>query len=348
MAPERGPRVFLGLALLVGLAAAMMLRPLLGSVVLAVTLGHLLFPLYAWLEARLPRQWPAATIVLLLVAFLLVGPFVLIAFLFIGDVQRLIADIDSRADVEDRIEGALADLGLPGSFVEGLGERAVTAAAEWLRDEAVPIASLATEFLIGLVVFFILIFYVLTDGRALVERLHLLPAPREDIDRALAQVSQRVKAIVVGTVGVAVIQAAIATAGWWLLGLPAPWFWGAVILVLELVPLVGSFVVLLPAAIWAFLNGDIWTGVGLLVLNFVMVGLIDDVLRPYLIGRRSGVHPTLVLIGIVGGLPLFGISGIILGPLLMGLLAPLYIAWAKPHSGAPRDEDGTGEPVSAT
>lgn len=330
MTAARGPRLFLGLTLLLAVVAALMVRPVLAAVVLALTAGHLLFPLHAWLDRRLPWRWPAASLVLLLVALFVVGPFVLLAFLFVDDARRLLAGIEGRDDVVQRVERLLDGLGLPASAIEGAGERAVTAAASWLRDQAVPVAGLAADFLLGLLVFFILLYYVLVDGRALVDRLLLLPAPRRDLERLLEQASGRVKAIVYGTVAVAFIQAAVATAGWWLLGLPAPLFWGVVILVLELVPLLGSFVVLLPAAAWAFLNGDVWTGVGLLVLNFVMVGLIDDVVRPYLIGRRGGVHPALVLVGIVGGLPLFGVSGLILGPLLMGLLGPVYLAWARP------------------
>lgn len=322
--------MFLVLALLLVVVAALMVRPVLAAVIFALTLGHLLHRPFAWLCRFLPRRWPAAGLILLLVAVALVAPLVALAFYFLADATRLVSRIESKGDVEDAVEGLLGDLGLPSSMVEGQGERVVSQAAAWLQEAAVPIAGLAIEFLVGLVVFFVLLFYVLTDGPALVERLHDLPAPRQDIDHVLKQASDRVRAIMLGTVAVAVIQAAIAATGWWLLGLPAPLFWAVVILVLELVPLVGSFVVLLPAAAWAFLNGDIVAGVGLLVLNFVMVGLVDDVLRPYLIGRRSGVHPALVLVGIVGGIPLFGISGFILGPLLMGLIEPVYMAWAKP------------------
>lgn len=317
---------------MLAVVGVLMVRPVLAAVVFALTAGHLLHPLYAWFTTVLPWRWPAGAAVLMLVAATLVGPFVLLAFFFIGDAQRLLSDLDEPGDLGRRLEELLTRLGVPSSSVEGLGDRVISGVGSWLQGEALSIAGFALEFLIGLVVFFIVLYYVLVDGPRLVQRLHFLPAPGQDIDRVLGQVSGRVKAIVYGTLVVALVQATIAATGWWLLGLPAPLFWGVVILILELIPVLGSFVVLLPAAVWAFLNGDVWTGVALLGLNFIMVGLVDDVLRPYLIGRKSGVHPVLVLIGIVGGLPLFGISGIILGPLLMGLLEPIYLAWAAPRT----------------
>lgn len=330
---KRGPTVFLVLAALAGLAAFLIVRNQLGAVVLALALGYLLQPVYQWLLPKVRKPWAATSIVMLLVFVVLLGPFVLLVILFVGDAQRFLATLESREDVRSSLADFLESLGLPDGSVDAMAIRILEGGATYLQEAAVPIATFAVEFVIALVVFLILLFYVIRDGPKLASYLkEVLPAPNADVGRMLEKVGDRIKAIALGTVLVAIIQAALAGLGWWVLDLPAPVFWAFVMLVVELVPMVGSFVVLLPAAAWSFAQGDIVAGVGLLVLNFIMVGLVDDILRPYLIGKRSGVHPALILVGIVGGIPLFGLSGLVLGPLLMGLLAPLFEAWARPEA----------------
>lgn len=325
--------MFLVLAAIAGAAAFLMVRNELAAVVLALAIGYLLQPLYGWLLPRVRKPWAATSIVMVMVVVVLLAPLVVLVTLFVGDARRFVASIESRQDVRSAVADLLESLGLPEGSVDQMASRIIQEAATYLQDAAVPIATFAAEFLIALVVFFILLFYVIRDGPQMAAYLkHVLPAPDEDVGQMLERVGDRVTAIMMGTVVVGLVQGLLAGLGWWVLGLPAPVFWGFVMLVLSVVPLVGAFVVLVPAAVWAFAQGDIVAGVGLVVLNFILVGLVDDVLRPVLIGKRSGVHPALILVGIVGGIPLFGLSGLILGPLLMGLLAPLSEAWSRPDA----------------
>lgn len=328
----RGPPVFLVLALLALLGATIIAWRYLAAIVLAMTLAYLLHPLYARLERVLPRKGPAALVVSLLVAVLIFGPLVWLALLFVDDVARIVRSIEGRDDIEQRVSGLLESLGVPESRVDDLGARIVEEAAQYLQAAVVPLATLATEMLVSFVVFFILLFFLLKDGQAFVDYLaHVLPAPEADVRRMLGRVGGRVKAIVYGTIMVSFVQGILGGIGWWVLGLPAPIFWGVMILVLSLIPVLGAFIIFIPAAIWSFAQGNVFTGVALLVLNFALVGLVDDALRPILIGHRSGVHPGLILIGVVGGLFVFGLIGFILGPLVMSLVAPLFQAWSRPE-----------------
>lgn len=328
---RRGPTVFLVLAVTVAFLAALMLRHQLGAVVFAAMLGYLLQPVYKWLLAKVKKPIAAGGIVLLGVTAMLMAPFILLALAFMDDAVRIANSIESRQDVRSRIEEMLSSFGLSDSRVEQFSARIIDEGGQYLQQQLVPVATMAAEFLVSLVVFYILLYYVLVDGPKLAAWLErVLPAPESSVESILHRVGVRVKAIALGTFFVSIVQGVLAGLGWWILGLPAPVFWGVVMLLLSVIPVIGAFVVLIPASIWSFANGDIVAGVGLLVLNFIMVGLIDDLLRPYLIGTRSGVHPSLILLGIVGGLPLFGIAGIVLGPLLMGMLAPFFEAWADP------------------
>ncbi|HET6398655.1 MAG TPA: AI-2E family transporter [Candidatus Thermoplasmatota archaeon] len=335
----RGPALYLVLFALAAAAAGLIVYGQLSAVVLAMSVAYLTYPLYRRLLRGLRWRWAAASVVLLVVAAAIILPFVAFGFLFVDDVKELLADPTPPEDIEERLGEALEGAGVPESQVKRIADRAVETAAQYLEGMMQPMASFAIRFLLGLVVFFILLFFALIDGASWVRHAsHVLPAPDRDVRQLLTLMGRQVKAIFYGTFLVSLIQGLLAFIGWWLLGLPAPFFWGFVMMILAVVPVLGPFLVLLPAAVWAFLQGDTMTGVWLLVLNFVLVGVVDDVLRPYFVGRSSGIHPALVLLGVVGGIPVLGLVGIIVGPLILGLVAPLLQAWSHPEDHALRAE----------
>lgn len=181
----------------------------------------------------------------------------------------------------------------------------------------------------SLIVFFFLLFFVLRDGPALVEAVRRFTPLRErSKDRLLALVGRRTRAIVLGTFLVSVLQGVASGIGWWVFGFPAPFFWGFVITLVAVLPFGAPFLILVPASILAIVQGDLWQGIGLLAYSIVVVGLIDDLVRPWVVGRHSGIHPAIVLVGTLGGLVVFGASGFVLGPLLLGLVGPVLEAWA--------------------
>lgn len=334
---RHGPTVFLVLALAVTLGALLIIRNQLAAVVLALAFGYLLQPVHRWLTGVVRKEWISASILLLLFAVVLVAPFIILTFRFIDDATSLLGSIGSRADVERLVSGFLGALGVPERHLEDAAARTVEEAAAFLFESLAPIASIAAEALVALSVFFFLLFYVILDGPRLARFVeHVMPAPKEDVHRMNERVGHRVNAIVLGMLFVGTVQGTIAGVGWWILGLPAPVFWGFIMVVLSMIPVIGAFIVLIPAAIWTFLQGDMVATVGLLVLNFVLVGLTDNILRPFVIGKRGGVHPSLILLGIIGGIPLFGLSGIVLGPLIMGIVGPLFQVWSHPE-----DDEGT-------
>jgi predicted PurR-regulated permease PerM len=167
-----------------------------------------------------------------------------------------------------------------------------------------------------------------------------MPLDEKRRDRLLKRTGERLEAIILGTILVSLVQGIAAALGWWVLGFPAPVFWGFVMTVLAIIPFFGPFMVLIPAGVIWILLGETFAGVALIVWALVLVGLIDDVLRPYVIGRRSKVHAGVILVGILGGIHVFGISGFVLGPLLLGLLAPVLAEWARPEDEPLRERGG--------
>jgi len=181
----------------------------------------------------------------------------------------------------------------------------------------------------SLVLFFFLLFFVLRDGEEFVELVKgFTPIRNEARERLFALIAARTKAISLGTFLVSIAQGVAAGLGWWFFGFPAPVFWAFVMTVIAVLPLGAPMVVIAPAGIIAILQGNYFAGIGLLVYGAVVVGLIDNILRPFVVSRGSDSHPAVILIGTIGGLAVFGVSGFLLGPLLLSLLGPVLRVWA--------------------
>jgi predicted PurR-regulated permease PerM len=121
---------------------------------------------------------------------------------------------------------------------------------------------------------------------------------------------------------VAALQGALGGVIFWLLGLHAPVLWGVVMGLLALLPAVGAAVIWVPAAIYLLAIGDVWQGVVLLIFGAFVIGLVDNILRPLLVGKDTKLPDYVVLISTLGGLATFGLNGFVLGP----VIAAMFIA----------------------
>lgn len=323
---RRRARVFLWLGAaalaLIAIGVAWEIR---GPLVFAIVLAYLVQPLHRRLAPRVRWPWVSGLVMTLLVVVLLLLPFALLALALAEDVQR-VAEAAMRPGGPERLaDGWLEAFGLAPSAAEALVAEAGSALRSFAEGMILPALTAGVGFALALVIFLLLLYFLVVDWERLARfAKRVVPLDEPERDLLFSQAGRRVKALVLGSLLVAVVQAVVAGLGWWVLGLPSPVFWAFVMLVLEIVPLLGAFVVLLPATIWAFATGQWGVGVGLLALNFVAVGLIDDLLRAWVVGRWTGIHPALVLAGLAGGIPFFGLSGIILGPLFVSLL-PLFL-----------------------
>lgn len=326
---ERGSRFLLGLMAVLGALAFLVVRPFVQYVVLALVVGFLMRNLQAGLVARLKRPRLAASLLVALVLALLVLPLAFLVSALADEGAVLFTFVQNGAPV-DRLRDFFAAWGLP----EALVERAValltsgvqTIAAAWAQ-RALP--SLF-EFFIGLFTFFFLLFYTLVQGRELVEFLHrAVPLTRERMDRLLRESARAVDAVFKGEILVALVQGAVSGIGWWLFGYPDPILWGFAATVLSIIPWTGAALVIVPFGVWSILEGDVVRGVAFILFGVALVGSIDNVLRPLLIGRVGAIHPALVLVGVVGGLAAFGLAGLFLGPLVLVLLRAVVVVWTQ-------------------
>lgn len=178
--------------------------------------------------------------------------------------------------------------------------------------------SFTAKFFINTVLFFLALYYFLVDRQKIGQELVILSPLKDKDDRALMKrVIETVRAVVFGSLVVAVVQGAMAAVGMAIFGIPGFLIWGALTIVASQVPILGVGMVMIPAIAYLAVAGTPFQAIGMLIWATVMVGLVDNLLGPYLIEGKTNMHALLILISILGALQLFGPIGLVIGPTVL-------------------------------
>ena len=208
-------------------------------------------------------------------------------------------------------------------------EEATRRVREAIEARASSLVRGSMEMAAELLITFFFLFYFFRDRRTVVRALRsFVPLSSAETDKVFARVSDTIHATVYGTVVVGIAQGALGGLLFWALGLPAPLLWGAVMALLAILPVVGTFLVWLPAAAFLALEGSLGKAL-ILVGGGLVVSLVDNWLYPALMGRRLRLHTVPVFIALVGGLTLFGAAGLVLGPIVLALTVALVEVWRQ-------------------
>jgi predicted PurR-regulated permease PerM len=183
------------------------------------------------------------------------------------------------------------------------------------------------------------LFFFLRDRRpALRVMRSLVPLSEAETDEVFGRVVDTMYATVYGTLVVALVQGLLGGLMFWVLGIPGALLWGAVMALLAIVPVLGAFIVWVPAALFLALEGSWGKALILTVWGAGVISLIDNLLYPLLVGKRLRLHTLAVFIAIVGGILLFGSAGLILGPVTLAVTVALIDIWGRRTAGGRRVE----------
>jgi predicted PurR-regulated permease PerM len=314
--------------------------PFLSAMAGAFALAVVFMPLQRWLESKLhPYSHGFAKNIAALIAVLAIAAIVFVPAVFVG--QRLATQVIAGADlVQAKVESgewqqtlaaqpALAQLAERVEAELDLPE-ASKDFTSWLSTSAASLLKRSVLQIIGFALTFYLLFFFLRDREiALRELTALSPLTAAEMQHLYQRVSDTVYATVFGTLTVAGVQGLLGGFMFWCLGLPAAFLWGLVMALLSVVPVLGSFIVWVPAALFLALDGSWGKALILAMWGLLVVGTVDNLLRPVLVGSRLKQHTLLAFLSVVGGLLVFGASGLILGPLVLTLTLVLLEVWAE-------------------
>ncbi len=327
-----------------------MIRGFLLTIVLAAIFTGLSYPVYRRLLRRLGgREALAAIATLLLLLTLVIVP--LLAILATGASEALRVSETLRPRLEQLLnEPGAAERGLraiPGfSYVEPYRQEILTKAGELVGSTSAflfaALSATTRATVVFIFHFFVLLytmFFFLRGGpRMLRGVLAYLPLPDADKQRMLEKFTSVTRATLKGTVLIGAAQGALGGLAFWAAGLDGAVFWGTVMTVVSIVPGIGGALVWVPAAMILIATDAVWRGVALALFCGLVVGSVDNVLRPRLVGRDTQMHELLIFFSTLGGLALFGAMGFILGPILAALFVTAWEMLATAFGGGATTE----------
>ncbi|KYZ86974.1 AI-2E family transporter [Alcanivorax sp. KX64203] len=353
---------FLAFLILVTVAFLLLLRPFYAPVFWAFAVALIFFPMQRRLLARWPgRRNLAAMITLLLSIVVVVIPVLVVAASFIREglavydrvqqgefdpasyLQKLEVAFPSAHYWLQRLGVDFSDLGA--QLMSGL-----KAAGQFLAKRALDVGQNTFQFFVNLGLMLYLTFFLLRDGPALVNLLIRALPLGDDRERMIfSKFAEVTRATVKGNLVIAVIQGALGGLIFWILGMPAAVLWAVVMALLSLIPALGASLVWVPVALYMYAVGDVTEALILVLFGVFVIGLVDNLLRPVLVGRDTKLPDYLVLFSTLGGLTLFGITGFALGPLLAGLFVSFWQIFIQEfnvgagENGNPAVADGSME-----
>jgi predicted PurR-regulated permease PerM len=327
------------------------LAPFTSAILWAALFAFMLMPLKKRLDAWWKRPALSAGILTGLTFAVVAGPVTIFGFAFARQATDLIARMQSEA--RDRhlptlqlvlefapVKALIASVG---EYTALSQEEILNRAAEVLRDAANALASLGGSVVMGafgaatqFFMMLFLLFFLLRDGRTMVERfVRLVPLSPERKAELQATLGGVASAVVLGALATSVVQGTLLGIGFAIAGLPSPLVFGAVGAVASLIPIVGTALVWVPAVITLVAQGRTGWAVFLATWCAVLVAGSDNVIKPLVISGRSKASTLLVLVGLLGGVATFGFAGLFMGPLVLTLVAALleYADEAAPGVG---------------
>jgi len=327
----------LALALVAATALAaylcyLLVRPFLPALAWALALAVVAYPLHRAICKRIPLANVAALLTVAAVVVAIVLPAVFVSRQFVKQATvaaEMAAEEVSSGRWRAIFERSARLAPLARRVEEALEPRDVAArAVKALQERAGSLVSGTVWTAIQLLVTVFCLFYFFRDRRVTVGALRsLVPLSDAEMQVVAARVVDTIRATIFGSVTVAAVQGLLGGLMFWVLGLPAPLLWGTVMALLAIVPMLGAFLVWIPAAIYLAVSGDWLRAVILAAWGATAVSFIDNLLYPVLVGSRLRLHTLPVFFSIVGGITVFGAAGVILGPVVLAVSMALVEVW---------------------
>ncbi|OCR24387.1 membrane protein [Pseudomonas syringae] len=327
-------KTLLMLLVLVTIAFVWILLPFYGAVFWAVILGIIFAPLQRRLLLRFGWQRNLTSLCTLLICLVIaILPVIVISALLVQEGATLYKNLESgQLDIASYLaefKGLLPPylqhwldrLGM--GDLNGLRDKIAKGAmqgSQYLATQAFSFGQGTFDFVVSFFIMLYLLFFFLRDGQDLVRKIRIaVPLAEPQKRRLQLKFTRVVRATVKGNVVVAITQGALGGFIFWSLDIPSALLWAVIMAFLSLLPAVGAGIVWAPVAAYFLLSGMIWQGVVLSLFGVFVIGLVDNVLRPILVGKDTKMPDYLILISTLGGMAVFGLNGFVIGPMVAAL-----------------------------
>jgi len=313
-------KAFLGLfTVILVLISFIMASPFIGYLLTALIISFVLHPVQQRLSLRLGSNISAAVVILLFIGVIFM-PFALGLNAVLGDASRVVESIDSvdTLDFSEIESGIMEYTGQEIDIREELEEglRNFTSIAIGGFSEVLNVLS---NLAIGAMISLFAVFYLLRDGKKLETWMKkVTPVNKKLQDQLYSKASLMTWSVLKGHVLVAIVTGLIGGLGLYVAGVPNVAFWTFIMVLLCFIPIIGAFLVWAPASAYLLISERPLPAAFLFLYGLIVVSLADNILRPYLVDKRADIHPAAILLGVIGGVYVFGAVGLFLGPIIFG------------------------------
>jgi predicted PurR-regulated permease PerM len=346
-------KTFLALVITVTLAFGWILWPFYGAIFWGLVLAILFAPLFRRLLRKLrERRTLASLATLAVILVIVILPLVLITGLLLqegaatyqkiqsGEInfghyfERFVSVLPSWVtDVLDRF--GLGNL----KALQDKLSASVTQGSRFIATQAFSIGQNTFDFVVNFFIVLYLAFFFLRDGPSLSKRVRdAIPLNPEHKRLLFTKFTTVIRATVKGNILVAVAQGALGGIAFWFLDIHAPVLWAVIMAFLSLLPAVGAALIWFPVALYFLLSGGIWQGVTLMAYGVLVIGLVDNVLRPVLVGKDTKMPDYVVLMSTLGGMAIFGLNGFVIGPMVAAMFMAVWDIFVESRRATPSAE----------
>lgn len=336
------------------------LEPFLQVIILGTVLVMVFSPVHDWFKRRTRRDSLSALLSTITTVLVIIVPVLLVTTVLVGQLPAAVDTVQSgveglrgKWDVANAEGGWVSDLrhslGLEDFFQEQKIKEYTNTLSNVLVKQTFTVVGGFVGLLLNFVFLIFSLYFLFRDRDKLAAKWpEMLPLDSEQSTALATRTREVIHACVYGVIFVATVQGFLGGVTFWLLGLPSPVVWGVIMTLLCTLPIVGAWLVWLPAAIGLAVHGDYTKAIILVVVGQFVISSIDGLIRPIVVGQRAKLHELLIFFSVLGGLRYFGILGILIGPVVMAITVVLLNAlWrgqkGKPPSSSAQDPPGPVE-----
>ena len=342
--------LFLSLFLILIYLSYRIIKPFISPIIIAGLLAYIFYPIYKRVYKKIKRKNLSSFIVTLIIIITITLPFSFILNSIIKEATVSSVIIKQRITTGNILGVKCTD---KDSFICGLSkyvrEFTTDSRNRYYIDTTIKdissfitksITSFILEFpkrILDVIILFFIMFYLFRDGNLFLKKIKsLFPVKDQYKEQIVEQLNEVTYAILYGYIIIGLIQGVLGAFIFFVLGVSSPILWGIMIMLLSIIPFIGPTLIWVPASVFLFLTGYIDSdttvalkGIILLVYGLLVFSPVDNILKPKIIGNKTEVHPTFIILGLIGGMIMFGFIGFLLGPLILTLLVTFIDIYEK-------------------
>ncbi len=309
-------------------------QPFLTAIAWAIVFCVVFYPLYVFVVRRVRLKAIASLITLIVIVVVIVGPFSYISVALVGEASSYIGSTAGGAEaakslvLDRRIVGLIERVqpyigleGQPEEIIMENSKKVLRGIVDHISAGFPNVLSVTANFLFMLFA----AFFFLKDGTDFIGKIKdFLPFSVQHKDRLTTQIKDMIVSTIYGGVIVAIVQGTLGGLAFALLGIGSPVLWGSVMAIVSFIPMLGTAIVWVPASLFLLFEGAYIKGIALILIGVFVISMVDNILKPLIIGGRTKMPTVMIFFTVLGGIKLFGLLGLVMGPLVFALFLSVF------------------------